>query len=288
MLDGMETVDCPYCHADHPDPWGIENGFTAVKCGDCGLVYVNPRPSLRGISDATRLGQHKIGTGQVDVAYTRSTRKMRRYARRIQAMYGAEIFAGKPIRWLDIGAGFGELVEALATVLPPGSEIAGIEPMARKVASARSRGLAVSDADLDSIDRDYDVVSIVNILSHLPDPDAFIARVARLVRPGGSLYLVTGNGGDLDSRTEYPDRLDLPDHLLFAGEAHIEGFLKRHGLVVEERDARRLDTPLWMAKGLVKRAIGRSAHVAIPYRSRFRDVSFKARKVSRPFGANHV
>jgi 2-polyprenyl-3-methyl-5-hydroxy-6-metoxy-1,4-benzoquinol methylase len=286
MQDGMEEVNCPYCRLDRFYPWGVENGFTAVKCDGCGLVYVNPRPSLSAISEATRLGQHRIGTSQLDVAYTRSARKIRRYARRVQAMYGAEILSGKPLCWMDIGAGFGELVEALGTVLPPGSEIVGIEPMDRKVVSARSRGLAVSDTELDSVDRDYDVVSIVNILSHLPDPDAFIARVARLVRPGGSLYLVTGNGGDLDSRNEYPDRLDLPDHLLFTGERHIAGFLERHGLIVEKTDARRLDTPLWTAKSLVKRALGRRAHVAMPYRSRFRDVSFKARKAVS--GGNHV
>jgi 2-polyprenyl-3-methyl-5-hydroxy-6-metoxy-1,4-benzoquinol methylase len=283
---GMEAVDCPYCQANWPRPWGVENGFSAVKCGGCGLVYVNPRPSSSAISEATRLGQHTIGTGQLDVAYTRSARKIRRYARRVEAMYRAEIFSGRPIRWMDIGAGFGELVEALRTILPPGSEIVGIEPMERKVASAQSRGLAISDTALDAVTGDYDVVSIVNILSHLPDPDAFIARVSRLVRPGGSLYLVTGNGGDLDSRAEYPDRLDLPDHLLFTGERHIAGFLERHGLTVEKTDARRLDTPLWTAKSLVKRALGRRAHVAIPYRSRFRDVSVKARKVLP--GEDHV
>jgi 2-polyprenyl-3-methyl-5-hydroxy-6-metoxy-1,4-benzoquinol methylase len=119
---------------------------------------------------------------------------------------------------------------------------------------------------------------LINILSHLPDVDAFLAKAAKRVKPGGTLLLVTGNGGDLPSSAEYPDRLDLPDHLLFAGKSHIIGFLERQGFSVEKFEARRLDTAVWSAKNLVKRVIGRPAHLVVPYRSDFRDVSFKARK----------
>lgn len=274
----LETVACPYCASSAHSHWASENGFAAVKCQSCGLVYVTPRPSLNAISEATRLGEHQLESGTLAVAYNRSARKLRNYRRLIAGNFRKELAAGKPIRWLDIGAGFGELIEALGQVLPEGSRVTGIEPMAQKVASAQARGLDVRSDSLADIQDQFDVVSMVNILSHIPDPDIFLAEVARLVRPGGTLYLFTGNGGDLESRSDYPDVLDLPDHLLFAGEKHIRGFLERQGLAVELVHRRRKDTVSWSLKNLAKRAIGRSGKFILPYRSGFRDVAFKGHK----------
>lgn len=278
LQEHLEHIPCPFCGNDSHRPWGTENGYQAVKCEACGLVYVNPRPAADKISEATRLGQHETESGQLTVTYTYSRRKIRRYAQRIRSLYREEITGNQPMSWLDIGAGFGELVEALQMVLPESSEVVGLEPMQPKVAAARERGIVLQDGDLASIDRQFDAVSLFNILSHLPDVDGFLAQAAGLVKPGGSLLLVTGNGGDLETREEYPDRLDLPDHLLFAGKDHITTFLGRQGLTVERFQARRLDTGMWTVKNAVKRAIGRPAHVVMPYTSRFRDVSFKARK----------
>ncbi len=39
-------------------PWARENGFTAVKCLACGIVYVNPRPIISLIRQAVKTGVH--------------------------------------------------------------------------------------------------------------------------------------------------------------------------------------------------------------------------------------
>lgn len=275
---GLETVDCLFCGSSDSKYWGSESGFDAVKCTKCGLVYVRQRPSAEAIASATVLGQHSTEVGHLDFVYNRSARKLRRYRKRVERLYSDELRAGKPLSWLDVGAGFGELIEALESLLPSHSEIVGIEPMEPKAESARNRGLAVSSRSLDEIDQQFDVVSIVNILSHVPEPGSFLQKLAKLTKPGGSIYLVTGTGGDLATRQEYPDRLELPDHLLFAGREHIEQWLARSGFTVEKVDMQRVDTPISAAKALVKRAMNRPARLTIPYRSKFRDIAVKARR----------
>ena len=74
-----EAIACPLCGATETAPWGAENGWTAVKCRDCGLVYVNPRPFEQEISKANQLGEHRTEAGVLHVVYSRDERKLRHY-----------------------------------------------------------------------------------------------------------------------------------------------------------------------------------------------------------------
>lgn len=56
----LEIVHCPLCASSDSRAWGEENGFTGVKCLECGLVYVSPRPTSESIDEATKLGVHQV------------------------------------------------------------------------------------------------------------------------------------------------------------------------------------------------------------------------------------
>ena len=58
MNDNNEYINCPYCNLDNSKFWAKENGYTAVKCNECGFIYVNPRPSLQVIKNAIETGYH--------------------------------------------------------------------------------------------------------------------------------------------------------------------------------------------------------------------------------------
>ena len=69
---------------------------------------------------------------------------MATYREKLTPLIGDMQRPQEPWRWLDIGAGFGELVEAVMEVSPRGSDIRGIEPCQPKVNKARSKNLPVS------------------------------------------------------------------------------------------------------------------------------------------------
>jgi 2-polyprenyl-6-hydroxyphenyl methylase/3-demethylubiquinone-9 3-methyltransferase len=106
----------------------------------------------------------------------------------------------KGLRVLDAGCGGGILAEAMAS---DGAEVTGIDlaPTPLKIARlhALERGVAV-DYRLESIEahRDahrghYDAVTCMEMLEHVPQPDAIVAQLADLLRPGGQLFVSTLN-----------------------------------------------------------------------------------------------
>jgi SAM-dependent methyltransferase len=269
MLDLIES-DCYLCGAKERGFWGEENGFKAWKCAVCGLVYVSPRPSDQAISAANRMGEHRTGAGRtLDIGHW-SDRKVERYKRIFSSMFGDVIARGERVTWLDVGAGFGEAVAALRMVLPKGSSVIGVEPMAPKVAEAQKRGLPVLRQDLSAITGTFDFISLINVFSHIPDFASFMVTIKGLLAPNGELYFESSNGGDLISSTHYPDALFLPDHLMFGGFHTLQRFLEPLGFTVTAKRAERRDTALWSIKSAVKVMIGRQAKVTIPYRSTYR------------------
>jgi len=275
MLDLVDS-DCYLCGSHERSFWGEENGFQAWKCAACGLVYVSPRPSDQAISTANRMGEHRTADGKpIDIGHW-SDRKVERYERILSSMFGDVIARGKPVTWLDVGAGFGETAAALRTILPKGSSVLGVEPMAPKVAEAKKRGLPVSQKDLAAITDRFDFISLINVFSHIPDFASFMVTIKGLLKPGGGLYLESSNGGDLASAADYPDALFLPDHLMFGGFHTLKQFLEPHGFTVTAETAERRDTTLWSIRSAVKMMIGRQAKVTIPYRSAYRIIMVRA------------
>jgi 2-polyprenyl-3-methyl-5-hydroxy-6-metoxy-1,4-benzoquinol methylase len=281
----LEAVGCYICGSRRSSPWGAEGGFTMVKCGDCGLVYLNPRPAAHEIDEAARTGLHKAGLGTLNAVGRYSARKVASYRAKLTPLLSHLQHPQPAWHWLDIGAGFGELVEALQQLSPGGSDIRGIEPCEPKVNTARSKGLAVTSQPLSTVRERFTHVSLINVYSHLPDPASFLADLHRIMVPGAYLLLVTGNGGDI-SRSEFPGSLYLPDHLSFAGEMNLRTVLDdAHYDVVtitQHAESPTLDSlPVAFAKNIARRLTGRSPVPRwLPRGSRFRSLWIVARRRS--------
>lgn len=100
---------------------------------------------------------------------------------------------------LDVGCGGGLLCEPLARL---GANVTGIDETSRSIdiasQHATEQGLTISYAcqtlaDHQQTDKAYDVITALEIIEHVDDPQDFIRKCSDLLKPGGLLFISTLN-----------------------------------------------------------------------------------------------
>jgi len=232
-------------------------------------------PSL--ISESVETGIHKnVKHGRTAIV-RRVRSKVNHYKKIFASMFNDVWQNHREISWLDVGAGYGEVVEAVSALAPSGSRIEGIEPMKPKANWAQARGLKISEKYLCDVTEKFDFVSLVHVYSHIPDFRSFLKDIKNVMTDNGEFYFETGNIGDLVNSYEVPTELDLPDHLVFAGEKHLVGYLSEAGFSIVEQKKIRKDGFINFAKNIIKKVIGRQVTLAIPYTSSYRSILIRAK-----------
>jgi len=225
----MKNVSCYNCRPPDSSFYASENGFNLMKCCGCGLLYVNPRPNDEEIREAHELGEHG-GARTLNVTETFVSSKIPTYLKVLSDIYeDGRALAGTT--WLDIGCGHGEFLCALKEFTKGKIVARGIEPNGYKQQSARSRQLDVSYFDLDKHESKYDVISLLNVYSHLPDPIASLGNWKRLLNNNGEMLFETGDTANFPSADHYRP-FCLPDHLSFPSEEIVLDVLRRVGFQV--------------------------------------------------------
>lgn len=117
---------------------------------------------------------------------------------RLQYIERAGPLVGRKV--LDVGCGGGLLAEAMAR---KGAKVTGIDLADDLLQVARLHALEggvevdylLQSAEQHVVDHagEYEIVACMEMLEHVPDPTAVIDAMARLVRPGGHVFISTLN-----------------------------------------------------------------------------------------------
>ncbi|HWH96008.1 MAG TPA: methyltransferase domain-containing protein [Baekduia sp.] len=191
-------------------------------CRECGAVQQPALPAGARLHDLYREGR--------DEAYLDEEAGRRATARRLLDLIGGHVPAG---RLLDVGCGPGLLLDEARS---RGYATAGLElsRSARRHAT-QALGLDVRDVPLEAFeDPDgFDVVVLADVLEHLDDPVAGIARAASLLRSGGLLCVVTPDPASLTARVAGPRWWGyVPAHTCLLPRRTLRELLVAAGLVV--------------------------------------------------------
>jgi hypothetical protein len=249
-----------------------------VRCRSCEFLFLSPRPSPSARTAATNTGTHKAA-GDMDISERYVSAKVGIY-RSIFAEIFADVWGGgKPVSWVDIGSGYGEVMDAVRSLAPPGSSVMGIEPMEVKAQSAIKRGLNVQLGYAGPHSPKAQYASLINVFSHVYEFDALLKDISHVLLDRGELFLETGDMTDIRRRQDLPFELGSPDHVTFASETHIRGFLERNGFEIVSIKKKRVDGIVNTLKNMIKKAIGSSVIIKFPYSSKYKTMFVRARKI---------
>jgi 2-polyprenyl-3-methyl-5-hydroxy-6-metoxy-1,4-benzoquinol methylase len=138
-------------------------------------------------------------------------------------------------RLLDVGAATGFFVEQARAV---GWDAIGLEPSEWAAEFARRElGMEVFTGTLESMhfaDQAFDVVTLWEVIEHLPDPMVTLQEIRRILRPGGQLVLSTPDSGSPVARASGRRWLGwrkVPEHLFFFDRSNLDRLLTRAGFV---------------------------------------------------------
>ena len=132
-------------------------------------------------------------------------------------------------RLLDVGCGAGDLLAEVLTARTDCSGV-GLDPSSAALARARHRhpGLTLVQARLEDAPfaaATFTAATAVGVLKHCPNPVAALARLRRILVPGGSAHLVEIDAEADDARCHGW----VTDAPRFAG-AIVRRLIRRHGL----------------------------------------------------------
>jgi SAM-dependent methyltransferase len=185
-------TNCTICK-NPAEACGAKRDFQLYRCSACGHFFVWPMPAdnLDIYSDEYFSGAQG-GFGYTD--YDRDKQAMiptfGEYLRRIEAVYPrkGELF--------DVGAATGFFLDIAKR---GGWQVSGVEPSDHAASLARAKGIDVRTGTLDENDaaRLVDVVTMWDVVEHLPDPAVVIKSVHSILKTGGVLAINTPDSGSL-------------------------------------------------------------------------------------------
>lgn len=209
---------------------GLPGIWTLVQCVQCALVYQSPRVADDEIVLLYPAEYEPFQTSVTDEAFI--GRELRRTTAFVN---GCVRHAG---RLLDVGCGAGDFLYVMRQ-LYPAWEVAGIEPNGGAAARAAERGLDVQQGTLDDISEasKYDVITLWNVLEHVPDPLPLLYKVRDRLASGGMVCLAVPVYDSWEAHLfgRYWVGWELPRHMVAFNRRSIVDMLNAAGLRVVQQ-----------------------------------------------------
>jgi 2-polyprenyl-3-methyl-5-hydroxy-6-metoxy-1,4-benzoquinol methylase len=134
---------------------------------------------------------------------------------------------------LDIGAGTGDF---LLVAKNDGWTITGIEPSDRAKVIAKNKGVPFVSSTSELGKESFDVITMWHVLEHIPDLEAQIIELKRLLKPTGTLLIAVPNFKSFDAQYygKFWAAYDVPIHFWHFSKTAIKLLFEKEDMNLEK------------------------------------------------------
>lgn len=204
-----EAVSCPVCEStdyevrmepqvEELDPRmlygaasGVRHTQQVVECGNCHMLYENPRLPEEAILEGYRTSQEGGHDSQYDNRVKSFYRMLRKLEKEVPSC---------PANVLDIGCAGGAFLEAAEQF---GYTAYGLEPSENLVDLGKSRGLRITQGTLDDNPFEgqlFELITFWDVIEHIASPRKVLEKAGTLLKPGGLLLINFPDHGTWQAR----------------------------------------------------------------------------------------
>lgn len=183
LSNDIEIVDsCPWCGGKDHNLWGNEvRRFQAIKCSECGLIYVYNRLNLDGLKK-----YYKNYLSQVHHIDSKANKYRAK-------MYKLEYELVKPYlrtgRVLDVGCSGGYFLDFFHK---EGFPCYGVE-FGREAAVEAQKKYQVWLGDFPTITiaGEFDLIIFRGVIEHIPNPKTYLDKALSLLKQNGVVFITS-------------------------------------------------------------------------------------------------
>lgn len=225
---------CDCCGSGEWHELFAENGIHLGQCPGCDLLSVAEVPQRERRMTELEAGHYAGARKVLDAGKQIAAERI------LEEQFRTYVELGRRYaphgRWLDIGCGGGLLLSLAADAGYVGEGIelsADRRAVAGDVTGRPIHGTPVEDVQFP--DASFDVISLINVFSHLTSPAATLAELRRILKPDGVLVMATGEM-TAGVRKSHMFNWNLGDHLYFLGDRTMARYGDELGFDIAHHD----------------------------------------------------
>jgi len=211
----------------------LGNSFPTYSCRNCGTSFLFPPPTPAQLEKAYATSYY----GEGATKFGGVIEHLRDLASKTRAQTLARGLPSNS-RILDVGCGDGRLLRQFSQ-LGDNYQLHGIElpgPAAERTAKIPRVQLHLGTQDtVDFPEAHFDLITLVHVLEHLPNPRQAVVRLARWLKPGGILFLSFPNVDSWQAKAFGSAwfHLDPPRHLTLPSPAAVSQLLSSNKVALQ-------------------------------------------------------
>lgn len=224
----FEYIDCNFCGSSSYDKlyevrdWWLDTPekYNVVKCKDCGLVYLNPRPK-----------QEEFAKLYPDFFYGVNAdidEKLQSWKAEVNKIKAEYVSRKEPGSIYDIGAYWGEFLMYMKQV---GWQVRGCE-LSESVKDIFNVNIFKGFLKDDDIKKSsIDVVTAWAVMEHVYDPVGISKSVNRILQDNGEFVFCVPNYNSIGARLRWGD--EYPRHIYFFDKTSVAKLAEQAGFELE-------------------------------------------------------